>query len=119
MLDISCSKTGDNGVCMRLSGDLTVNNAAAIHKKICEYLDEAGELVVEMGEVSNIDMTFVQLVCISHRAFTLQDKHFGISGDMKKFHSLTDEAGFTRHKGCAFDKFCTCALVKKGGKKNG
>lgn len=113
MLDMTLEKPDEKTACLHVGGDLTVVNISSLYGKICDLYDEVEELSVNIQENTNIDLTFVQLMCTSHRAFSNAEKRFYVSGNKGCLFSKTDEVGYTRHKGCEFDRYCTCALVKK------
>ncbi|PLX70193.1 MAG: hypothetical protein C0602_06845 [Denitrovibrio sp.] len=113
MLDMKLEKTDESTARLNVGGDLTVVNISSLYGKICDLYKEVDELSVNIQDDTSIDLTFIQLMCASHRAFSQADKKFYVSGNKGCLFSKTDEVGYTRHKGCEFDKHCTCALVKK------
>lgn len=113
MLEMKLEKIDDNSACLNVGGDMTIMNIASLYAKVKELIAEFENLTIGINEDTQIDITFIQLICSAHRAFTLADKKFQIKGDIASLFAKTDEAGYTRHKGCEFDKFCSCVLVKR------
>jgi anti-anti-sigma regulatory factor len=97
---------------IHISGELTLVNIASVHEAICEIKEKVEEVVICLDDVSGLDMSFAQLMCTSHRSFTLSDKRFSLEGDKNIIFDKTDALGYTRHKGCKFDKFKDCVFVK-------
>lgn len=119
MLDIKTEKTDGKNACVHLEGELTVANISELHEKVCDLYDEVESLSFMLKENSSIDMTFVQLACIAHRAFTKAGKDFYVEGAQEMFFDNTDRMGFTRHRGCKFEENNNCVLVNKLENSNG
>lgn len=113
MLDMSMEKNGSSSVCLSVGGDLTVTSINGLYSKIREIFNTEDDLELSIKDKAEIDMTFIQLICSSHRAFSSCEKKFSVSGNKACLYSKTDEIGYTRHKGCVFDKYGTCVLVKR------
>ncbi|XOB66149.1 lipid asymmetry maintenance protein MlaB [Deferribacteres bacterium DY0037] len=113
MLDMKYEKENDKTARLLLSGELTVMNTIPLHKKILEIFEDVDSLSISLEKISKIDMTFAQLLCASHKAYSHADKIFSIEGDCAALYSRTDDLGYTRHKGCGNDKNDDCVLVRK------
>ena len=59
-------------VAITLEGNLTVENIAPIHARIRQALEGGNSVRLEFGEIGNIDLTFLQLVCSAHRTARVQ-----------------------------------------------
>jgi len=113
MLNMKMDKINDTTVKLVIDGDLTVENIRKVHSKICDLFSEVDDLTLTIGENVNMDLTFAQVICTTHKAFITANKKFAIDGCICNVFDKTDETGYTRHKGCSLDKFHNCVLVKK------
>ncbi len=70
-----------NGVVMvKLDGDLTVYEAAAIHDELLECLDAHAGLTLDLTDVNECDVTGVQLLYSAGLAADMEKKSFAIQG---------------------------------------
>jgi anti-anti-sigma regulatory factor len=113
MIKMTLSQKNDESSVLSIEGALTVANINSLHKKIVELLSQTSSLELNIKQAEAIDLTFIQLMCSSHRAFGTKGKLFSISGDKASFYGRTDCIGFTRHKGCHFQKDSSCVLIKE------
>lgn len=113
MLDMQVDKVDKDTTSLKVGGELNVSNISELHKKLLEILDSGTNIAISLEESTEIDMTFIQLMCTAHKAFTVAKKDFHVCGNQSDMYERTDAMGFTRHKGCGFDKRNDCVLVKK------
>jgi anti-anti-sigma regulatory factor len=87
-----------------LSGDLTIERAAELRETLLAALKENGSIVVGLEGVTGVDLSFLQLLCATHRALFLTDKTVSIRGaDRELLSGIMEASGFTRHIGCPED----------------
>lgn len=98
-----------------VSGSLTIAEAARFKEGLLASLQAAGELLVDLGGVTAIDITGLQLLCAAHgsaeqagKGFRIKDSGDGVLG------KAVAEAGFQRHVGCARDNKSSCIWVGGG-----
>jgi anti-anti-sigma regulatory factor len=97
-----------------LTGDLTIENAQKLHKKLTAILDHTEQLTIVFENVTAADLSLVQLLCSAHRTSVRADKFLKL--DRKRQEALCramQELGFLRDKGCALDTQGSC-LWKEG-----
>jgi len=113
MIKMTLNQKNDQSAVLSVEGSLTVGNISSLHKKIVELLKQTNTLELDIDHTDGIDLTFIQLICSAHRAFTKVGKNFFITGDKASLYGRTDCIGFTRHKGCKFENNGSCVLVKE------
>jgi len=114
MINMNVKTNEDKIAEMTLGGNLNVTNTVTLHNKIVEIFDKVEELSISLEKVTDMDMTFMQLLCAAHKAFAQSGKHFKISGDLASISEKAASMGYTRQTGCTLDKQNSCVLVKVG-----
>ena len=100
MADIRRSRAGERAI-VTLSGDLTVPHAKAVRKALLEAVQGASSVEVVMENVVELDVSFPQLVCSTHRMAADLNKQLLITGiEQERFSDMLRRSGFTRHIGC-------------------
>ncbi|MGE4319343.1 MAG: STAS domain-containing protein [Deferribacterales bacterium] len=115
-MKIDISKLGTK-VIITVSGSLTVDHIVDLHTKLRDIIDTAETVDMEIGQVEEADLTFLQLLCSAHKSFLERNKRFNVTGMKNELLSREGFAGFIRERGCTKDKSGNCALVKE--KHNG
>ena len=94
---------------LRLTGRMTIEQAAGLKQALTAALESASELRVDLSGVTEIDLTGLQLLGASHRSSLISGKHFGIEdGGNRSYLDSVDSFGFRRHAGCSLDTRGTC-----------
>lgn len=89
---------------VRLCGSMTIHYGPQIKAALTEALDSAQAILVDLNEVTEMDVIGLQFVCSSHRSATLSGKGFTVSGTHAATVAQTMEsAGFSRKFGCLPD----------------
>lgn len=97
---------------LRLTGRLTIEQAAGLKEALTLALDAARELQVDLSGITEIDLTGLQLLGASHRSSLTSGKHFTIEdGGNRSYLDTVDSSGFRRHVGCDLDTCGTCIWV--------
>jgi anti-anti-sigma regulatory factor len=92
-----------------INGDMTIQNAGEIRTVLLEGFSNGAGLCLELGNVSEIDLAGLQLLCAAHKTSMTDNKHFSVGGiDCEAIKSVIRDAGFPRHTGCAQDIDKTC-----------
>ena len=98
---------------LTVKGEMTIQNASEIRSALLEAFADVEVLSLDMAEVTEIDLTGLQLLCAAHRTATTDKKSFCISGtDNETVKSMIRDAGFDRHTGCVHDIDKTCIWVE-------
>ena len=97
---------------LKLSGSVTIGEAAAFKEALLAELETANELRVDLSAITEIDLTGLQLLDACHGSALARGKRFGIdAGGNRAFLDTVASAGFGRHTGCARDGDCSCIWV--------
>jgi anti-anti-sigma regulatory factor len=98
---------------LKVSGSVTIGQAARFREALLGALDAAGELQVDLSGVTQIDLTGLQLLGATHQSAMKVGKRFKIlDGGNEIFRNVVADAGFQRHVGCARDTSCSCIWVR-------
>ncbi len=98
-----------------MSGALTIDNAAAIRARLIDIFKKTDRIAVSINEESEIDVSFLQLLCSAHRTAMESEKSFVLDGaKSKSLIHVAEEAGYARKTGCSFDKNGNCLLISGG-----
>lgn len=92
-----------------VNGEMTVQHAGEIRDVLMEGFSDGAGLCLELGNVSEIDIAGLQLLCAAHKTAMTNNKYFSVGGiDCAAIRSVIRDAGFPRHTGCAQDIDKTC-----------
>lgn len=99
---------------IKLSGDLTVERAAELRKILEDQLERTERLLLSFAEVTEVDISFLQLLCSTHRTALKVSKSFWLDKDRPEaLRSAIKGAGFIREQGCNLDFTHNC-IWKEG-----
>jgi ABC-type transporter Mla MlaB component len=97
---------------LKLTGSLTIGQAAQLKQALVAALEGASELLVDLSGVTEIDLTGLQLLGASHRSSLLSGKLFSVeAGGNRSYLDAVAGAGFRRQAGCSRDTNGTCIWV--------
>lgn len=97
-----------------LSEELTVARVSAIRDALQNVLEEADNLTVDVGVASEIDLSFLQLMCSAHRTGASRGKQVTLAGrENTVFSQAVVETGYLRTEGCVLDVGKNCLWVDK------
>jgi anti-anti-sigma regulatory factor len=97
---------------LKVSGSVTIAQAAELRVALLEALQEADELQVDLSGATGVDLTALQLLCAAHQSCEQAGKRFGvIDGEGGVFRLVAADAGFVRHVGCTRDNTGSCIWV--------
>ncbi len=102
-------KFTDGKAVLTFAGDLTVNQAPEIRMTFIKALIDADQVLLKFKNVSDIDLTFLQLLCSAHRSAIRLNKQITFDGSRPDLLKKTvDAAGYSRATGCRLDREKTC-----------
>lgn len=81
------TETVDQSTILKVEGVLSIYEAEAFKKELLEGLDKSSELVIDLGAVSECDLTCIQLLYSAKKTALEKGKIFAImniSGPVKK-----------------------------------
>lgn len=99
---------------VRFAGSLTIERAAALKMLLMESLNWTDSLHLVCENVTEVDISFLQLLCSAHRTAVKEKKKLTLAGQCPEPLRLAVwEAGFIRQEGCVLDVQQTC-IWKEG-----
>jgi hypothetical protein len=69
----------ESGFCLSVSGDATIRATGDVHRRLSDALRDHGEVLLEASELTEVDLTFVQVVESARRTAKAAGKRFGLS----------------------------------------
>ena len=102
----------DDKKILSINGELTIQNAAELQKVLIECLEETAHLTLNLENVTEMDMSCLQLLCSAHKTTVKADKHFSIDGRASSFfQEAVNVSGYQQFTGCELDKNSSCLWV--------
>ena len=90
---------------LMLSGELTLPFAERLRSVLAETIKEANRVAVKFKQVTDADLSLLQLLCSAHRSAVSREKHLEIEDKRPEvLIGLMKTAGFLRHRSCRFSK---------------
>ena len=103
-----------NAKALRFEGSLTIERAAELKMFLMESLNRMDRLHLVFENVTEVDISFLQLLCSVHRTAVKEKKNLTLDGHRPESLRLSVlEAGFVRQEGCVLDVQQTC-IWKEG-----
>jgi len=86
---------------LKFSGELTIAHADAIRSALSDTLDKADSVVLDVEQVTEMDLSALQLFCSAHRTAVANGKQirFGCQPP-EALDQTMSSAGFVREIGC-------------------
>lgn len=107
-MDFKVKKGGNAGV-LRLDGELTVRHAEEVKAVLMESLDQVDLVELKFTDVTEIDLSCLQLLCSACMTSYGSNKRLRPTGKYPGVvKEVVETAGFARHKGCTFDRDKNC-----------
>jgi ABC-type transporter Mla MlaB component len=107
-------KNSNNSHSVSFTGNLTVEHAAELKTVLIASLNLADRLCVVFDNVTEVDISFLQLLCSAHRTAVKNNKILWLDSQRPEPLRLAmQEAGFVRQEGCVLDVHQTC-IWKEG-----
>lgn len=100
---------GKVGQIVKLTGEVTIAQAAPLRDALLGALAEADDLQLDLSELSAVDLSGLQLLCAAHRSARTRGKNLQvIDGGNGIFREAARAAGFAVHLGCAQESWGCC-----------
>ena len=97
---------------VRLRGNLTVEHAHELKQSILDALQGNERIVIELEGVTDVDLSFLQLLCAAHKTSMRLGKELTLFGDRSEtFKLAVSDAGFPRILGCHEDPDRGCLWI--------
>ncbi|RJX23147.1 MAG: STAS domain-containing protein [Desulfobulbus sp.] len=95
-----------------LEGELTVNQAAILRRKLLDALAEGDWLEIDLDQVTAVDLAGLQLLCSAHRTAAAEGKRLTIKNTMvPALQEARTVSGFIMQQGCRFNSGTDCFWV--------
>lgn len=86
---------------LRLTGSWTIERACELKQLLLESLSDEQHLMVDLREVVEVDLSFLQLLCSAHRTFWGRNKPFSLQDSKPDvIKAFVKNAGYARTLGC-------------------
>ncbi len=110
---LTYQESGTQGT-LTLDGDLTLAQAEELRMLLIKSIINVDELTLEFGDVRDVDLSCLQLLCSVHRSAVRMNKRVAFSGSRPEaFDKVMRDAGYVRSMGCHLDCFGSCLWVKR------
>jgi anti-anti-sigma regulatory factor len=119
MIDFKAEESGNNTI-LTISGELTIQNASALQGIFIRSLESSSNLTVNLEGVTDLDLSFLQMLCSLHRTSTDLKKNLALTGRYPEiFRDAVKSAGYSRRSGCGSNnnKNCLWAEMNKDPEK--
>ncbi len=99
--------SGDASV-LRLQGECTVEHSNELKAVLISEMKKSDKLILDLGEVTEVDISFLQLLCSAHISSVKMNKQFSLNRNQPQLLiKLVNDAGYSRNMGCEHpDKHC-------------
>ena len=93
---------------LKLGSRLTLANAIEVKQSMLGALSAGGDLTLDAGDLTDVDVAGLQLLCATHRLAVAKGQRVTFAGGSPKgVAAAAASAGFGPGRGCAAD--CLCA----------
>lgn len=100
---------------LTIRGSMTIQHGPEIKAALVRALDVGETVLLDLEQVTEIDLIGLQFVCSTHRAAIAVGKQLTVKKSSNRVIEVAmREAGFTRHTGCDQDKEHTCVWAEGG-----
>jgi len=101
---------------LALDGECTLDRAIELKEVLLEALKDGGDLLLNLEKVTEVDLSFLQILCSAHRTASSFRKRFTLCpSPSAALIEAAESAGFLRNMGCqnAPNKECLFMEVMK------
>jgi anti-anti-sigma regulatory factor len=111
LMGLDMEKTDDIQF-LALKGALTIEYATELKSVLLEAIYMKDHLVLSLEEVTEVDLSGLQILCSAHRTSLEQHKQLTLQGARPgSFQQAVKDAGFIRSVGCHKDPHQKCLWV--------
>lgn len=106
-------ETNENLVVLRLGGEALIESAVELKDALLKTLEQGDNILVDIGNVTAADLSFLQLLCSAHRSCLKSEKKMRLGGIRPAaYDRIVKNAGYSRRRGCDRDLEQSCLWVK-------
>ncbi len=114
MIDFKMEDSGNIGV-LTMDGELTIQCADELKTVLIRSLDNVEHVVLNFKEVTEMDLSCLQLFCSACRTSAGLNKRLTLTGNHPEaFKRAIRNAGYSCHICCVFDSNKSCLLMEEG-----
>ena len=111
MAEFTLEQTGGTGV-LHLKGALTIQQAGDLKDALLRVLSGAEQVSLRLEQVTEVDISGLQLLCSAFRTALTRKKKLLISGPVPESITKTAaDSGFSCRSGCAADSKIRCPWI--------
>jgi anti-anti-sigma regulatory factor len=103
---------------LAIEGECTMDRALELKSILLTAIEGDGDLILNLDHVTETDLSFLQLLCATHRAALRRGKQLALcSNPSMAFVDAAEGAGFLRTMGCqdTLNKECLFTEVMTNG----
>jgi anti-anti-sigma factor len=91
-----------------IAGELNIEHAQALKETLLQSLAGTGPLLLNLENVTAIDLSCLQLLCAAHRSWLAANRELAIASCSGVFSQTARDAGYSREMGCSIDANRSC-----------
>jgi len=99
----------DGGETVTLEGELNVSCADELKEILINALSNGEHVKLDLQQVTEVDLSCLQLLCSAHRTSVRLNKIIGFTGTCPaSLKDIAERSGYARHAGCPRDIHKNC-----------
>jgi anti-anti-sigma factor len=111
MADIKVEKKGKERLLV-INGGLTIEYAAELKDALQESLKDGARVVLDLSNVTEMDLSSLQLLCSAHKTSVNLKKTLELMEDTGEvFKETVKKAGYMRYSGCTKETEKSCLWI--------
>lgn len=91
-----------------VTGMVTVTQVGALRSVLLEALDQSPRVRVDLGQIDEIDVAGIQLICAAYRQASVSGKLLEVSSAGEHIRQLVRSAGFAHAAVCDSERKSAC-----------
>lgn len=113
MSEFEIQQEADRAV-LRIRGEATIQNASEAFEALKAFYAASERLVLDLQEVGETDVSFLQLICSLHRSCVRTGRSLVLAPQVSEpFVTTMASAGYLRLKGCKFAGSAPCLWQRR------
>ena len=111
MMRSTFAQSGTTGI-LKFDGELTLRHANEIRAAFIKALIDADHVEIDVRNVTEADLSCLQLLCSAHRTSLKLNKRLNFVGSLPRhFIEAVEAAGYSRSSGCTKDCEQSCLWI--------
>ncbi len=105
---VEINESGDQGT-IRMQGAISIAGACAFRDAMLHIQDRWTSLIVNLEDVTAIDVSGLQILCSAHRTAVKLHKQMALTGHLvESVHKSASDAGYLKKRACAMSGEQAC-----------